>query len=287
MRDIGKANFYKSYFLAGQKLSDNDRLSFYDSIFKYIFEEQEPAELEYVVDIVFTTIKPFIDADLKRKSGGAPLGNNNAETDISCRKCTHYSQCHREKRDGEVCGVFKLRNKTTQNNYQNSNKTNKVEVEEEVNVEEEVEVEVEVNDSTLLTTQTIIKNFASTHGFTFGNKTVKELSESLQFESDAWDSLNKQLAFVKSKYPNKRGDELAKLFVASLHWDRKKETEPAPELPKEKEKNPPPKKCPICNSKLIRSGMDQVLCGHCREKGKLVWWEKENGIWTRQDSETA
>lgn len=268
MRDIGKANFYKSYFLAGQKLSDNDRLSFYDSIFKYIFEKQEPAELEYVVDIVFTTIKPFIDADLKRKSGGAPEGNTNA--------VGHGAPLGNKN-------ACKTNNET--NNYQKSNQTNKVEVEEEVNVEEKVEVEV--NDSTLLTTQTIIKNFAFTNGFTFGNKTVKELSETLQFESDAWDSLNKQLAFVKSKYPNKTGDELAKLFVASLHWDRKKETEPAPELPKEKEKNPPPKKCPICNSKLIRSGMDQVLCGYCREKGKLVWWEKENGIWTRQDSETA
>lgn len=261
MRDIGKASFYKNWYDIANSIEDkNERLSFYEMIFNYYFSENEPAEnTSFLLKSLFIALRANIDADINRKKGGAPVGNKNANKEKQCKNNSLFQE------------------KTTE--------TNKVEVEEEVNVEEKVEVEV--NDSTLLTTQNIIKNFAFTNGFTFGNKTVKELSESLKFESDAWDSLNKQLAFVKSKYPNKTGDELAKLFVASLHWDRKKETEPAPELPKEKEKNPPPKKCPICNSKLIRSGMDQVLCGHCREKGKLVWWEKENGIWTRQDSETA
>ena len=234
----------------------------------YAIEGEVLEDMTAVEKLFFNTIKPSLDKSIRMRELGKKGGSvtkaekNTALTSVNEKACKPFEK---------ACNEVEV----------------EVEVEKEYEVEEEVEVEVEVNDSTLLTTQNIIKNFAFTHGFTFGNKTVKELSESLKFESDAWDSLNKQLAFVKSKYPNKRGDELAKLFVASLHWDRKKEIEPAPELPKEKEKNPPPKKCPICNSKLIRSGMDQVLCGHCREKGKLVWWEKENGIWTRQDSETA
>lgn len=166
---------------------------------------------------------------------------------------------------------------------------NEVEVEVEKEIEEEKEVEVESNKDpapTLLTTQKIIKKFATSHGFKFGAKTLNELADSLSKTADPSANLEEQLDYVQSKYPTKTGDELAKLFVASLHWNDKKRQE---KLRKEQEpeKNPPPEKCPICNSKLVRNGMDSVICANCREAGRLVWWEKEHGKWKRQDTETA
>ena len=74
-----------------------------------IFEGVEPGDLPFTVDLLFTTVRPFIDADIKRKRGGAPLGNSNAT---------------------------KQPKNNLENNIQNNLKTNKVEVEVNVDVNE-------------------------------------------------------------------------------------------------------------------------------------------------------
>lgn len=79
MNDISKANRYRSYFEVAQKIKTPEaRLAFYEAVDFYTFEGIEPENLPIEADIAFTAIKANIDADLKRKAGGAPLGNQNA-----------------------------------------------------------------------------------------------------------------------------------------------------------------------------------------------------------------
>ena len=80
MNEISKANRYRSYFEVAQKIKNPEaRLAFYEAVDWYTFEGVEPKELPIEADIAFTAIKANIDADLKRKTGGAPLGNQNAK----------------------------------------------------------------------------------------------------------------------------------------------------------------------------------------------------------------
>lgn len=80
MNEISKANRYRSYFEVAQKIKTPEaRLAFYEAVDWYTFEGVEPKDLPIEADIAFTAIKANIDADLKRKTGGAPLGNQNAK----------------------------------------------------------------------------------------------------------------------------------------------------------------------------------------------------------------
>ena len=78
--DISKINHYRSYYEVAKKLKDPmERLALYDAIDAYAFDGIEPENLPFVVDLVFTQIRVHIDADLGRKRGGAPIGNQNAK----------------------------------------------------------------------------------------------------------------------------------------------------------------------------------------------------------------
>ena len=80
MNEISKANRYRSYFEVAQKIKNPEaRLAFYEAVDWYTFEGVEPKDLPIEADIAFTAIKANIHADLKRKTGGAPLGNQNAK----------------------------------------------------------------------------------------------------------------------------------------------------------------------------------------------------------------
>ena len=73
-----KFTFFASYYEAIEELDDKTRLKVYDMICRYalygeIIESENPIEKS-----LFTIIKPFIDSSEKRRSGGAPVGNQNA-----------------------------------------------------------------------------------------------------------------------------------------------------------------------------------------------------------------
>ena len=79
MEQIQKAAHYRSYYESAKKLKDPvARLAFYDAIDAYRFDGIEPENLPFEADLLFTAIRSFIDADLGRKCGGAPKGNQNA-----------------------------------------------------------------------------------------------------------------------------------------------------------------------------------------------------------------
>ena len=84
METINKAGRYRSYFEVAQKIKNPEaRLAFYDAVDFYTFEGIEPENLPLEADIAFTAIRANIDADLKRKTGGAPQGNQNARKNNS------------------------------------------------------------------------------------------------------------------------------------------------------------------------------------------------------------
>lgn len=77
---ISKAGIYRSYYEAALKLAtDKDRLSFYSGLFEYIFDGEIKTKLTHEADLILTAIFPNIDADIRRKNGGAPAGNTNAK----------------------------------------------------------------------------------------------------------------------------------------------------------------------------------------------------------------
>lgn len=67
--------FYESFYMALKELPDSDRLAAYDAICKYGCTGEEP-EVSGIVKIIFTLVKPQIDANERRaasgKKGGRP-----------------------------------------------------------------------------------------------------------------------------------------------------------------------------------------------------------------------
>lgn len=76
---VEKAAHYRSFYEVAKKIrTDEARLAFYMAIDAYRFDGIEPENLPFEADLAFTAIKANIDADLGRKNGGAPVGNQNA-----------------------------------------------------------------------------------------------------------------------------------------------------------------------------------------------------------------
>lgn len=78
---INKFTFYKNYYEIIKYLSDKDRLIMYDSIIKYMFEDEEP-ELKNLLNGIWINLKMPLDTNKKNINnglkGGAPIGNQNA-----------------------------------------------------------------------------------------------------------------------------------------------------------------------------------------------------------------
>ena len=143
--EIQKAAQYRSFYETAKKIKDPEsRLAFYDALDAYRFEGIEPDNLPFAADLAFTAIKPFIDADVNRKNGGAPKGNSNAK-----------KQPENGDKIGDKIGDNKPQN-NGENNPENNletttkqrvvfEKTNNEDVEEEEDVEEKGEGEEKEN----------------------------------------------------------------------------------------------------------------------------------------------
>ena len=124
--DISKAGFYRNWYeIAKDFETAEERLAFYDMIFEYFFEGKEPEKQTIGSGLyrLFMSVKANIEADIERRNGGAPEGNNNARKGKSCRKCVYRRSCSNASRatNAELCPDFKYPSegnmpKTTQNN---------------------------------------------------------------------------------------------------------------------------------------------------------------------------
>lgn len=129
---ISKAVHYRSFYEVTKMMNDSAKLEFYVALDKYRFDGVEPVFTHNEAQIAFTVIRSFVDADIKRKSGGAPMGNSNA------RK--------QPKNNVENNPKNNIRNniKTmSENNIENNIKTNN----DNVNVNDNVNDNVNVNDN--------------------------------------------------------------------------------------------------------------------------------------------
>lgn len=243
MRDISKMAFYTSYYETAKKIpSDNERLEFYDSIFMYVFEEIKPSIKSPIVDLAITAIRPFIEADLKRKHAGAPIGNTNA--------------------------AKQLENNVKNNSKQliDLKKTNNVNV--NVNDNDNEKVNVNVNDiyDTL----------------PLPSKTKNRLLTSLAQGEFSEDYLIYCYNLVIEKYPDKTTKDLAGLFTAAVYdWEDVRKNIPTfSETKKTKEKKlkiKPLKNCTFCGSSLVTGGIpNSLMCPSCEIK---TFWEIEGNAW--------
>lgn len=77
-----------SYFEAISPLEDQDRLALYDAIMRYVFDDQEPMELQGVLKSLFTLLRPNIDSSIRQyranvengKRGGRPQKHSTRKT---------------------------------------------------------------------------------------------------------------------------------------------------------------------------------------------------------------
>lgn len=74
-------NFFKSYFLAGEKLPDEERLKLYDKVLRFYFDNDD-SEIDGTAGAVWEGIKPVVKNSKTKsengKKGGAPKNNKNA-----------------------------------------------------------------------------------------------------------------------------------------------------------------------------------------------------------------
>lgn len=63
-----------SYFEAISPLEDQDRLALYDAIMRYVFDDQEPVELQGVLKSLFTLLRPNIDSSIRKYQANVENG---------------------------------------------------------------------------------------------------------------------------------------------------------------------------------------------------------------------
>ena len=71
--------FYNNYYELIKYLKDKDRLDLYDAIFRYMFEDEEPAFDDLKKGIWINIKMPLDTSKSKGGRGGAPIGNSNAK----------------------------------------------------------------------------------------------------------------------------------------------------------------------------------------------------------------
>lgn len=76
--EISKGNNYRSYWETAKLMDKESRAAFLEAIDSYMFDGIVPEDMPLLALVAFTAVKSFIDADVGRKAGGAPAGNQNA-----------------------------------------------------------------------------------------------------------------------------------------------------------------------------------------------------------------
>lgn len=76
--------FYRSYLDAAARMTDEQRLKFFDALISYGLDRTPVQDTgDVLIDIAFDFVVPLLDANYKKyedgKKGGAPKGNKNAK----------------------------------------------------------------------------------------------------------------------------------------------------------------------------------------------------------------
>lgn len=242
--------FYRSFYDAMKLLDNDDKSDFINLICELAFNGVEPdfknTGYSDLVKVAYTISAEQIKASVQHKLDGLKGG--------------------RPKKESIEKGV-KTPLLTPLKSNVNVNVNDNVNVKVNDNVNKDFTDDDETQNKNFLLD--FVTEFQNKHGFNFGKKTINKLMELapvLSFED--------QLNLIKSKYPDKTGDELARLFVASLSWE---ETKPKETTKKTKNINiyaGAPKICTRCGSKVVKwAGVYRaVICNNCR-----TYWEFDEG----------
>lgn len=84
--------FHESFYDAIRLLPDDKRLEAYDAVMGYEFEDNEPETLSWEVEMVFTIIKPLLDATKAKREGGKKGGRPRKETSESEDKNHRFTE---------------------------------------------------------------------------------------------------------------------------------------------------------------------------------------------------
>ena len=88
---------YESFYLAGQNMSIEDRVKFYEAIMEYGFYGKEP-KLDGIIGTVFTAIKPVIDRSQAAREYGRRGGRPKKDAEVeNTEKSTLLSTLKTEK----------------------------------------------------------------------------------------------------------------------------------------------------------------------------------------------
>lgn len=260
---VSKVGHYRSWYEVARKLKDPaDRLAFYDALDAYRFEGVVPENLPPIVDILWTAIKPNIDADITCRISGADGGRKG--------------------------GLQEIENPPFEFSASN--------VEEDV--EEDADDEgglVAPETSTPVENSTEnVESWLLEKNLSLPAKDVKNITVFLALKSVAFDYLDYALEYVSSKTYKSRdgtgrisfadipdGNKKGLFLDAVLHWQdmyagyadwhceqQAKARFSSPEI-----KRKPPCNCPSCGEPLSSCGGEQmcIKCNGYVEWGGVAW----------------
>lgn len=273
---ISKAVHYRSFYEVTKMMNDSAKLEFYVALDKYRFDGVEPVFTHNEAKIAFTVIRSFVDADIKRKSGGAPMGNSNAKKQPKNNIENNVKNNPENNPENNI--------KTTcENNVKNNIKTNND------NVNDNDNDNVNVNDNRVV----------STDGGDFINKitsaSVQEHLKVMGYDVNATSCgmiasiLNKQkfpleyCEYVENKVSDKYPEISAGLMVNALTtWIELFEEFRKSQKQKEKKKEKLLTHCAKCGSELgnlnwINGSNTAYFCCTCDSN-----FVRKNGEWREE-----
>ena len=276
---ISKAVHYRSFYEVTKMMNDSAKLEFYVALDKYRFDGVEPVFTHNEAQIAFTVIRSFVDADIKRKSGGAPMGNSNARKQPK-------NNVENNPKNNIRNNLKTMYENNPKNNIENNIKTNNV------NVNDNVNVNVNVNDNSNVVS-------AKTDGGDFINKitsaSVQEHLKVMGYDVNATSCgmiasiLNKQkfpleyCEYVENKVSDKYPEISAGLMVNALTtWIELFEEFRKSQKQKEKKKEKLLTHCAKCGSELsnlnwINGSNTAYFCCTCDSN-----FVRKNGEWREE-----
>ena len=300
MSGISKAAHYRSWYETAKKIKDPlERVAFYDALDAYRFDGIEPDGLPEIVDILWTAVKPSVDADINRRKsgakGGAPKNNANArkfrektvvvlDGEDGSRNGTTGNNHTSETTEGT--GEDGSRNGTTENNHSCFVETSNVDDDDDVN--EDVDVDDDDDGAPVGTLIAEVGQWLSAHSMAYGSRELALITASLAARGYDSQYLDYSVEYLKSKSYRARdgggtvtfddipeGNRSGLFLKAVTGW---KDMEPGfhqwlskKSRHEELTGTPQPRrpfKCPRCGGAL-RETPDMSICPECN--GYLDW----------------
>lgn len=284
---ISKAGHYRSWYDAAKKLADpKERLAFYDALDAYRFDGVEPEGLPPLADLLWTAIKPNVDADLESRLAGASGGRGNRKD--PCGAPFKESETVLMEKEKQPLEKSESMEKETEKGALNPPKggfldsekgafeKSESDVDDDVDVDVDEDVEEDADDDARATADVdSVSSWLDSHGLGMGKKESSLITASLAIRKLDTEYLDYVLEYVSAKsYRPRDGTESASfmsmpegnrkgLFLSAVtQWKDieqgffRKSARASTSSPS------PPERCPVCGEKVFLKG-GVALCVKC------------------------